>query len=151
MKFSLRTTLAVLVLLLVSGISTGLQAADPPLLDIVHLRNGGRIVGHAQEITENKQKMYLVETEDGAVIKLRNNQVRRIERPSPELRDYLEAWWGSAGSYKALSTTGESAADVVSYTFYRLECAVRAAAVLSFVGLGGLGLRVTTALDDLAF
>ncbi len=44
-----------------------------------------------------------------------------------------------------------SSADVVSYAFYRLECAVRAAAVLSFVGLGGLGLRITTALDDLAF
>ncbi|MDA1296968.1 MAG: ABC transporter permease subunit [Chloroflexi bacterium] len=44
-----------------------------------------------------------------------------------------------------------SAADVVSYAFYRLECAVRAAAVLSFVGLGGLGLRITTALNDLAF
>jgi phosphonate transport system permease protein len=44
-----------------------------------------------------------------------------------------------------------SAADVVSYAFYRLECAVRAAAVLSFVGLGGLGLRISTAYDDLAF
>ena len=42
-------------------------------------------------------------------------------------------------------------ADVVSYTFYRLECAVRAAAVLSFVGLGGLGFRISIALDDLRF
>lgn len=68
------------------------------------------------------------------------------------------------GPLEALRTTGASetevllygrtpsaAADVVSYLFYRLECAVRAAAVLSFVGLGGLGLRITTALDDLAF
>ncbi|MAG31609.1 MAG: hypothetical protein CL908_12045 [Deltaproteobacteria bacterium] len=31
-----------------------------------------------------------------------------------ELRDYLQAWWESVGSYKALSTTGESAADVMS-------------------------------------
>ncbi len=44
-----------------------------------------------------------------------------------------------------------SAADVISYAFYRLECAVRTAAVLSFVGLGGLGLRITVALDDLKF
>jgi phosphonate transport system permease protein len=44
-----------------------------------------------------------------------------------------------------------AAADMVSYSFYRLECAARAAAVLSFVGLGGLGFRITTALDDLAF
>ena len=44
-----------------------------------------------------------------------------------------------------------SGADIVSYTFYRLECAVRAAAVLSIVGLGGIGLRISTSLDDLAF
>ena len=43
------------------------------------------------------------------------------------------------------------AADVVSYLFYRLECAVRAAVVLSFAGLGGLGFRITIALDDLRF
>lgn len=41
--------------------------------------------------------------------------------------------------------------DLVSYLFYRLECAVRAAAVLSFVGLGGLGFRITIALDDLRY
>lgn len=41
--------------------------------------------------------------------------------------------------------------DLVSYLFYRLECAVRAAAVLSFVGLGGLGFRITIALDDLKY
>ena len=42
-------------------------------------------------------------------------------------------------------------ADVVSYIFYRFECAIRAAVVLSFAGLGGLGFRVTVALDDLRF
>lgn len=42
-------------------------------------------------------------------------------------------------------------ADTVGYLFYRLECAVRAAAILSFVGLGGLGLQLTLALDDLRF
>jgi phosphonate transport system permease protein len=41
--------------------------------------------------------------------------------------------------------------DIVSYTFYRLECGVRAAAVMSFVGLGGLGQRIQLSLDDLAF
>lgn len=42
-------------------------------------------------------------------------------------------------------------ADIASYLFYRFECAVRAAAILSFVGLGGLGLPIETAIDDLAF
>jgi ABC-type phosphate/phosphonate transport system permease subunit len=44
-----------------------------------------------------------------------------------------------------------AAADVTGYLFYRLECAVRAAAVLSFIGLGGLGLRIEVALADLRF
>lgn len=44
-----------------------------------------------------------------------------------------------------------SIADLVSYFFYRFECAVRAAAVLSFVGLGGIGYRISIALDDLKF
>lgn len=41
--------------------------------------------------------------------------------------------------------------DAASYLLYRFECAVRSSAVLSFVGLGGLGLQLTIALDDLAF
>lgn len=42
-------------------------------------------------------------------------------------------------------------ADMVGYSLYRFECAVRAAAVLSVVGLGGVGLHIETALDDLRF
>lgn len=42
-------------------------------------------------------------------------------------------------------------ADVVGYLFYRFECAVRAAAILSFVGLGGIGLEFEKALADLRF
>ena len=41
--------------------------------------------------------------------------------------------------------------DMLSYTFYRLECGVRSAAILSFVGLGGIGYQVQIALDDLAY
>ncbi len=43
------------------------------------------------------------------------------------------------------------AADAVGYIFYRLECGIRSAAVLSFVGLGGLGFHIQTALADLDF
>ncbi len=38
-----------------------------------------------------------------------------------------------------------------SYLMYRFECALRASAVLSFVGLGGLGFRIEIALDDLDY
>ena len=41
--------------------------------------------------------------------------------------------------------------DMLSYTFYRLECAVRAAAVMSFVGITGLGFQIQLSLDDLLF
>ena len=42
-------------------------------------------------------------------------------------------------------------ADIGSYTFYRLECALRSSAILGFVGLGGLGLQIQLALDDLNY
>lgn len=41
--------------------------------------------------------------------------------------------------------------DMLSYTFYRLECGIRSAAIMSFVGLGGLGHEVRISLDDLAY
>ena len=41
--------------------------------------------------------------------------------------------------------------DMLSYTFYRLECGIRSAAILGFVGLGGLGYQIKISLDDLAY
>lgn len=41
--------------------------------------------------------------------------------------------------------------DVVSYTLYRFECSVRSAAIMSFVGLGGIGYQIQISLDDLHF
>lgn len=41
--------------------------------------------------------------------------------------------------------------DMMSYTFYRLECAVRSTASLSFVGLGGIGFLIQLSLQDLNF
>lgn len=41
--------------------------------------------------------------------------------------------------------------DMLSYTFYRLECGIRSTAILSFVGLGGLGFQIRISLDDLAY
>lgn len=40
---------------------------------------------------------------------------------------------------------------IVSYTFYRLECGVRSAAILSFVGIQGLGYQVQLSLDELLY
>ena len=41
--------------------------------------------------------------------------------------------------------------DMLSYTFYRLECGIRSAAVLSFVGLGGLGHNIQISLQDIDY
>ncbi|WP_278903019.1 PhnE/PtxC family ABC transporter permease [Dolosigranulum pigrum] len=41
--------------------------------------------------------------------------------------------------------------DMMSYTVYRLECAIRSTTVLSFVGLGGVGSYVILTVQDLAY
>lgn len=41
--------------------------------------------------------------------------------------------------------------DMLSYSFYRMECGIRSATILSFVGLGGLGFQIQIALADLAY
>jgi phosphonate transport system permease protein len=42
-------------------------------------------------------------------------------------------------------------ADMVSYTMYRFECAIRSSAIMSFVGLGGLGYQIQLSLADLKY
>ncbi|MGX6443372.1 PhnE/PtxC family ABC transporter permease [Neobacillus sp. K501] len=42
-------------------------------------------------------------------------------------------------------------ADMISYTMYRFECAIRSSAIMSFVGLGGLGFQIQLSLSDLKY
>ena len=44
----------------------------------------------------------------------------------------------------------ESAAELVSYTVYRWECAIRGSAVMGFVGAGGLGQRMDESTRNMA-
>lgn len=41
--------------------------------------------------------------------------------------------------------------SMISYAMYRYECAVRSSAIMSFVGLGGLGYQIQLSLDDLNY
>ncbi|MDA1128865.1 MAG: ABC transporter permease subunit [Chloroflexi bacterium] len=41
--------------------------------------------------------------------------------------------------------------DMIGYSFYRFECAIRAAAIMSFVGIRGLGYEIQLSLNDLLF
>ncbi|MEH7120976.1 ABC transporter permease subunit [Neobacillus vireti] len=65
---------------------------------------------------------------------------------------------------KALKTSGASKlqiliygylplvwADIISYTMYRFECAIRSSAIMSFIGLGGLGYQIQLSLQDLKY
>jgi ABC-type phosphate/phosphonate transport system permease subunit len=63
----------------------------------------------------------------------------------------LTATGASPGQVLVYGRLPLSGANLAGYLFYRLECAVRAAAVLSFIGLGGIGLRIEVALADLDF
>ncbi|WP_096190871.1 PhnE/PtxC family ABC transporter permease [Neobacillus soli] len=42
-------------------------------------------------------------------------------------------------------------ADMISYTMYRFECSIRSSAIMSFVGLGGLGYQIQLSLADLRY
>lgn len=75
---------------------------------------------------------------------------RLADVPAPPLTALAAAGAGrwQVLAYGRLPLAG---ANLAGYLFYRLECAVRSAAVLSFIGLGGIGLRIEVALADLNF
>ncbi len=41
--------------------------------------------------------------------------------------------------------------NMISYTMYRFECSIRSSAIMSFVGLGGLGYQIQLSLADLQY
>ena len=41
--------------------------------------------------------------------------------------------------------------DMLGYTFYRWECAIRSAAIMGFIGIPGLGFQIQVYLQDLLF
>lgn len=63
---------------------------DDLLLDTVELESGGEIVGKVTEVTDAKQRFYLVETADGGTLKLKRSQVRQIVRAPAAGPEYLE-------------------------------------------------------------
>jgi phosphonate ABC transporter permease subunit PhnE len=42
-------------------------------------------------------------------------------------------------------------ANIISYVMYRFECSIRSSAIMSFVGLGGLGYQIQLSLTDLHY
>ncbi len=66
------------------------SAEEPKLLDKVYLRNGNVIKGKVRKLDDGKSKpkFYLIETSDGALIKLKSNQVKRVAFPTDVDRKY---------------------------------------------------------------
>jgi hypothetical protein len=72
-----------------------LPAAGPTddeslLYDTVHLDSGAQIRGKVTEVTDDRQKFYMVETADGGVIKLRRSQVRQVVKAPAKAAEYLD-------------------------------------------------------------
>lgn len=68
-------------------------------------------------------------------------------------REHRSLRAGGAGRLQALAygTLPATAPELVSYAFYRFECAVRAAVVLGMVGAGGIGFQLTQSFQGLAY
>ncbi|HET7502658.1 MAG TPA: ABC transporter permease subunit [Kofleriaceae bacterium] len=69
-------------------------------------------------------------------------------------RDAMRALEHSgAGPAKALlyGLLPQAFPDLLSYTFYRFECAIRSAAVLGLIGAGGLGYQILLSLQSLRY
>jgi phosphonate transport system permease protein len=70
--------------------------------------------------------------------------------PEPPLRALRAAGAGPAQVF-LFGRVPHALPDMAGYTFYRFECALRSSAIMSFVGLGGLGYQIQLALDDLKY
>lgn len=69
-------------------------------------------------------------------------------------RDALRALEGAGASPLKAMLYGlipQALPDLLSYGFYRLECAIRAAAVLGLIGAGGLGYQLLLSLQSLRY
>lgn len=68
-----------------------------------------------------------------------------IDDASTKVYDTLGAAGSTATSAFFYGVMPLVSRDMVSYAFYRLECAIRSAAVVGFIGAGGLGFRLSQA------
>ena len=72
------------------------------------------------------------------------------ETPREALRA-LESSGVAPGKVLLYGLLPQAFPDLLSYTFYRLECAIRAAAVLGLIGAGGLGYQILLSLQSLRY
>jgi len=73
-----------------------------------------------------------------------------LESADPHASDALLRNGASRLAALCYGTLPESASELVSYTIYRWECAIRGSVVMGFVGAGGLGQRMDESMKMLA-
>ncbi len=73
-----------------------------------------------------------------------------LESSERHASDTLLANGGSRLAALLYGALPESASELVSYTVYRWECAIRGSVVMGFVGAGGLGQRMDESMKMLA-
>jgi phosphonate transport system permease protein len=73
-----------------------------------------------------------------------------LESSDPHATTALLLNGGSRGGALVYGALPEAASELVSYTIYRWECAVRGSVVMGFVGAGGLGQRMDESMKMLA-
>ena len=69
------------------------------------------------------------------------------EQPT-HTRDFLLSQGGGGPTSWLFTVVPSALPDLVSYAFYRFECAIRSAAILGFVGIPTLGYHIQTAMGD---
>jgi phosphonate transport system permease protein len=72
------------------------------------------------------------------------------DTPKEALRA-LQASGATPGKVLLYGLLTQAFPDLLSYAFYRFECAIRAAAVLGLIGAGGLGYQILLSLQSLRY
>lgn len=74
-----------------------------------------------------------------------------LEGVSPRPLETLHAAGASRGAIVLYGLLPQALPNVIAYTLYRWECAIRASAVLGFVGAGGLGQQIELSMRMFQF
>ena len=74
-----------------------------------------------------------------------------IDETSSRAYRALRAGGATRSTAMAYGVLPSAGADLVSYSFYRFECAIRAAAILGLVGAGGVGFQLRLSFQSLRY
>ena len=71
-----------------------------------------------------------------------------LDEQSATAKDFLTSQGGNAFTGWLFGILPSALPDILGYTFYRFECAIRSSAILGFVGISTIGLHIQQAFGD---